>query len=94
MFVAGIAAVVLLLFVAAGVEADARGAVVVVSFIAFEDGVSPRGKDGRWTWTMDVGDGCGRWTRQWRANTKATRAVAIADFCFLDPTASLHHHHQ
>ena len=93
MFVAGIAAVVLLLFVA-GVEADAREAVVVVSFIAFEDGVSPRGKDGRWTWTMDVDDGCGRWTRQWRANTKATRAVAIADFSFLDPTASLHHHHQ
>eukprot|EP00956_Cyclotella_meneghiniana_P018757 scaffold31534_cov45-Cyclotella_meneghiniana.AAC.1 len=47
-----------------------------------EDGVSPRGKDGRWTWTMDVDDGCGRWTRQWRANTKATRAVAICRFKF------------
>jgi len=62
--------------VRAAVEADARGAVVVVvvvvSWIAFVGPVA-RTDDGR-----------GRWTRQWRANTrrKATRevAVAIADF--------------
>ena len=55
LFVVAIADVALLLFVAAGVEADARGAVVVavVSGIAFVDGVSPRGKEGQWMWTMD-----------------------------------------
>ncbi|KAL3788488.1 hypothetical protein ACHAWO_005051, partial [Cyclotella atomus] len=59
--------------VRAAVEANAREAVVVVvSWIAFVRPVA-RTDNGR-----------GRWTRQWRANTKArvTRevAVAIADF--------------
>ena len=54
--------------VRAAVEADARGAVVVVVVVSWIAFVGPVAR---------TDDGRGRWTRQWRATREV--AVAIAD---------------